>query len=86
MKSNMMKDRRFRSSITIEPRLGRVREVRTLREAAETLLRDWPSAESLKRQKAMATCLSALKGDIKPYRARRDFVEAAREARVLLND
>lgn len=81
-----MKDRRFRSSIVIEPRLGRVREVRTLREAAETLLRDWPSAGSAKRRKAMATCLSALKGDLQPYRARNDFIEAAREARVLLSD
>ncbi|MFC3640813.1 DUF982 domain-containing protein [Aquibium oceanicum] len=82
----MMKDRRFKSSIVIEPRLGRVREVRSLREAAEALLRDWPGDDLPKRQKAMATCLSALKGDVQPHRARRDFIEAAREARLLMGD
>jgi hypothetical protein len=64
-------------------RIDRERVVRTTRDAAEVLLRDWP-LESRKRARAMELCLSVIRGDNPPHVARRAFVEAAREAKVLV--
>jgi hypothetical protein len=81
-----MKDKRFKVPVVLEPRLGRFREIRTTREAAEMLLRRWPVEQSPKRRKAMSSCLSVLKGEARPYVARRALVEAAREARLLTDE
>jgi hypothetical protein len=47
-------------------------------------LRDWPLPESRKRARAMELCLSVIRGEKPPHIARRAFIEAAREARVLV--
>ena len=67
-------------------RIDRERLVLTTRDAAEVLLRDWPLQESRKRGRAMELCLSVIRGERPPNVARRAFVEAAREAKVLLKD
>lgn len=76
--------RAFHRPVTVQTgRIDRERIVVTTRDAAEVLLRDWP-LESRKRARAMELCLSVIRGEKPPYVARRAFVEAAREARVLI--
>jgi len=67
-------------------RLDRERVVASTRDAAAVLLKDWPLAESSKRTRAMEACLSVIRGEKPPSVARRAFVAAAREARVLVRD
>lgn len=75
---------RFRTPVVIEPKLGRIREVRTVQQAAEILLRDWPTSECVRRRKAMASCLAVIREEA-PTKARKDFVAAAKKARILIN-
>jgi hypothetical protein len=76
--------RAFHRPVTVQTgRIDRERIVLTTRDAAEVLLKDWP-LESRKRARAMEVCLSVIRGEKPPYVARRAFVEAAREARVLV--
>lgn len=75
----------FRTPVVIEPKLGRIREVRTVQQAAEILLRDWPTSECVKRRKAMASCLAVIREEEAPTKARKDFVAAAKKARILIN-
>ncbi len=78
--------RAFHKPVTVQTgRIDRERIVLTTRDAAEVLLRDWP-IESRKRARAMELCLSVIRGEKPPHVARRAFVEAAREAKVLLED
>jgi hypothetical protein len=74
----------FKTPVVIEPRLGRFREVRTVQQAAEVLLRDWPTAECVKRRKAMVSCLAVIREEEAPKKARQDFVAAARKARIMV--
>jgi hypothetical protein len=67
-------------------RIDRERVVRGTRDAAEMLLRHWPLSESRKRARAMEICLRVIRGEKPPSAARRAFVEAAREARVLIEE
>lgn len=67
-------------------RLDRERVVASTRDAAAVLLKDWPLAESSKRTRAMEACLSVIRGEKPPSVARRAFVAAAREAKVLVRD
>lgn len=76
--------RAFHRPVTVQTgRIDRERIVLTTRDAAEVLLKDWP-IESRKRARAMELCLSVIRGEKPPNVARRAFVEAAREARVLI--
>ena len=77
--------RAFHRPVTVQTgRIDRERLVLTTRDAAEVLLKDWPLAESRKRARAMELCLKVIRGEQPPHVARRAFVEAAREARVLV--
>jgi sugar/nucleoside kinase (ribokinase family) len=79
------KHRAFHRPVTVQTgRIDRERLVLTTRDAAEVLLRDWPLPESRKRARAMELCLSVIRGEKPPHIARRAFIEAAREARVLV--
>lgn len=79
--------RAFHRPVTVQTgRIDRERLVRTTRDAAELLLRHWPIADSPKRTRAMELCLSVIRGEKPPSAARRAFVEAAREAKVLVEE
>ena len=76
--------RAFHRPVTVQTgRIDRERIIVTTRDAAEVLLKDWP-LESHKRARAMQLCLSVIRGERPPGVARRAFVEAAREAKVLI--
>jgi hypothetical protein len=79
--------RLFHRPVTVQTgRLDRERVVASTRDAAAVLLKDWPLADSVKRTRAMAACLSVIRGEKPPHVARRAFVTAAREAKVLVED
>lgn len=54
-------------------------------DAAAILLRDFPR-QTEKRRQAMDACLRVLRGESHPPAARRAFVAAALEAKILRND
>jgi Protein of unknown function (DUF982) len=66
-------------------RVGLERVVTDVNDAAQILLRDWRH-ESQKRKAAMDACLQVLRGEAHAPFARRAFVIAALEAKVLLAD
>ncbi len=79
--------RLFHRPVTVQTgRLDRERVVVSTRDAAAVLLRDWPLTDSAKRARAMEACLRVIRGEKPPYVARRAFVEAAREAKVLIEE
>lgn len=79
--------RLFHRPVTVQTgRLDRERVVTSTRDAAAILLKDWPLADSAKRARAMEACLSVIRGEKPPSVARRAFVAAAREAKVLVRD
>jgi hypothetical protein len=77
---------KFHKPVIVQPgRIDRERVVVSVKDAATVLLRDWPRA-SHKREKAMLACLDVIKGMKPPSHARRAFISAAKDARILLND
>jgi hypothetical protein len=61
-------------------KLGVIRNVNSVQKAAEEILK-WPN--TVKRDKAALLLADVLKGKAKPESAKKAFIEAAREARVL---
>lgn len=81
----MLQDKPFKSSVIVEPgRLGRLREVRSILEAFRVLRGRWPEVRGKKYYYALKALEKAIKGEAPVYMARRAFVEAAKEARVLV--
>jgi Protein of unknown function (DUF982) len=79
--------KRFHKPVRIQiGRVDRDRVVLDTREAAEILLRAWPPTFDRKRKAAMRACLEVIKGKKPPSVARKAFIAAAQEARVLLDD
>jgi hypothetical protein len=60
------------------------RLVASAREAAEMLLYDWPIGETATRIQARMSCMKALAGSEPPAFAREAFVQAAEEAKILI--
>ncbi|TIP54550.1 MAG: DUF982 domain-containing protein, partial [Mesorhizobium sp.] len=54
------------------------------RAAAECLLRSWPTDWGPRHKQAREACIAVLKGEQPPEFARQAFVEAAREAGILV--
>ena len=54
------------------------------RAAAECLLRSWPQEWGPRHKQAREACIAVLKGEQPPEFARQAFVEAAREAGILV--
>jgi hypothetical protein len=63
---------------------GTVRHVSSARQAIDLLKNHWPGAGTEKHRHAQHVCLEAINGLKKPEVAREAFVEAAREARILV--
>lgn len=79
-----MKDRPFHRMVTIELRFGRLRDIRSVAEAGKVLLHEWPSPREARHAAAMKAVLDALNRTKKPSAARRALVEAAMEAKILV--
>lgn len=81
----MAKGQLFRQPVCIQlGRIDRDRVVLGVKDAAEILLRDWPAPDTARRTKAMEACLEVIRGTKPPSYARRCFVSACKEAKVLL--
>ncbi|MER8524191.1 DUF982 domain-containing protein [Mesorhizobium sp. M0598] len=80
-----MGTRRFRKPVVVQPgRIDRDRVVASVSDAAEVLLRDWPTPEGKSRLAAIEACLAVIRGEKPPRIARQAFIAAAKEARILL--
>lgn len=77
----------FKASVVVEPgRLGRLREVRSVEEANEVLQGRWPETRGKRYYAALRACAAALRDETPPHVARRAFIAAAEESRVLVAD
>jgi hypothetical protein len=63
---------------------ARERAVSSAREAAEMLLYDWPIGETATRIQARMACMKVLAGSEPPAFAREAFMQAAKEAKILI--
>ncbi|MEI9407944.1 DUF982 domain-containing protein [Mesorhizobium salmacidum] len=63
---------------------GTTRNLSNTQQAIELLTTHWRDAGSLKHQSALRACRRATSGDVPPDVAREAFVEAAREAHILV--
>jgi len=64
--------------------LGSVHYVSNAREAADLLNNHWPSPGSKMQRRARQSCLEALRGLKDARAAREDFMQAARDADILM--
>jgi hypothetical protein len=78
-----MKDRPFHITVTIEPKLGRFRYVRSASEAHRVLLQEWNGPRGPKYFAALVAVKDSLAEKKPPSHARRAFIAAAIEARIL---
>ena len=81
-----MKDRPFHITVTIEPKLGRFRYVRSADEARRVLLQEWNEVRGPKYFAALVAARDSLSGKKPPSQVRRAFIAAAIEARILADD
>ena len=63
---------------------GSIRNLSNTQQAIELLTTHWRDSGSLKQQAALRACRRAMSGDVPPDIAREAFVDAAREAHVLI--
>ncbi|MEI8696922.1 DUF982 domain-containing protein [Mesorhizobium sp. ISC15] len=80
-----MDAKRWKSDVRVElgGRDNRI-NIPSTRAAAECLLRIWPTDWGPRHKKAREVCIAVLKGEQPPRFARQAFVEAAREAEILV--
>ncbi|PSH65181.1 DUF982 domain-containing protein [Phyllobacterium sophorae] len=72
--------------VTIEAaRLGRPKNVCSVTEAAEFLLMKWPTYDGPKLKLARQHCFDALEAKTSTAAARSAFIEAAKEAGILVD-
>lgn len=77
----------FKASVVLVPgRLGPIREVRSVEEANQMLQGRWPETRGKRYYAALRACADALKDETPPHVARRAFIAAAEESRVLVSD
>ena len=72
----------FETPVTVKLAGSKV-EIANTREAAELLLYKWPIGETGKHIQARMACMRVLGGGSPPEFARRAFVGAAKEARIV---
>jgi hypothetical protein len=63
---------------------GAIRNLSHTQQAVDLLTNQWRDAGSMKHQAALRACRRAMSGDVSPDIAREAFVEAAREAHILV--
>lgn len=64
--------------------VGEVHNVSSARQAADVLAHHWPGEGTAKYRDARRACQEVLNGEKSPDVAREAFVDAAREARILI--
>lgn len=80
----MMDEKPFDEPVTLElGRIGRYRQIRNTREAADCLMTVWPLNRGARHRDAVETCLKVLDGHRSTADARRALIEAAKESDVL---
>lgn len=80
-----MSDGWFSTSVPISVGItGQVQHVLSARQAVDVLNRNWREVGSAKHKAALRACLAAMNADASSEVARQAFIEAAREARVLV--
>ncbi|CAN7666801.1 DUF982 domain-containing protein [Phyllobacterium sp. LjRoot231] len=73
-------------SVTVEPaRGGKPCTITSIEQAAEFLTNDWPPERGRLHGLARQACLDALKGNLSGADARAVFIDAAREADILMD-
>ena len=78
-------DRCFKEPVQIAIGIaGDIRYVMNVRQAVDALQTNWPVEGSATYRNALLMCQKALHGNNDPDLARAAFVEAAREARILV--
>ncbi|CAM5376898.1 hypothetical protein ATER59S_01670 [Aquamicrobium terrae] len=65
--------------------VGDIHHISSARQAAALLTQHWPDAGTPKYRAARQACLAAVHGEKPPDVARAAFIEAAREARILVD-
>ncbi len=65
--------------------VGDIHHISSARQAVALLTQHWPGAGTPKHRAARQACLAAVQGDKLPEAARAAFLEAAREARILVD-
>nr|WP_245477415.1 MULTISPECIES: DUF982 domain-containing protein [unclassified Mesorhizobium] len=82
-----MENNRFETPVTVKSGAeGTTQLLRTVREASDYLLNNWPGKRSPKHREALQACHDALAGDKPAMNARRAFIAAAREVNVFVSD
>lgn len=82
-----MSDGWFSASVPVSTGItGDIQHVFSARQAVDLLNGNWRDKGSPKHRVALRECLGAMNGDTSVAAARQAFVEAAREARVLVGD
>ena len=61
------------------------RTIKSVPEAAEFLLMNWPTYEGAKLKEARQKCLNALNGSVAIFDARAAFIDAAKEAEIFID-
>lgn len=84
MGSTINSSKRFERPVIIRAN-GSDRIVVDVDVAADILLRSFPR-ETARRKAVMAACLTVIRGQAHPLRARREFVSAALEVGILAGD
>jgi len=79
---------RFARPVTVRLRRGSRDEivVDDASRAGKILMHEWPNGDSAKHREAMEACLRVLRGEAFSPVARRAFVAAALEAKILTGD
>ena len=81
-----MSEKRFSIPVAVPLGVAGQRMVFSAWEALECLKIQWPSNHGPKYRKALQSCMDALDGWKSTHKARRAFIDAAREAGVFLED
>jgi hypothetical protein len=81
----MTDNKPFETPVVVElGHVGKYRQIRSTREAAECLMTVWPLNRGQRHRDALDTCLKALEGYRSTADARRALIEAAQESEVLV--
>ena len=81
-----MRSTAWKNPVTIEdPETGRLRKVKTAREAQALLHRKWPDTAGSRYRDAEQVCEEVIHGEAAPRKARHAFIAAAIEAHLHLS-
>eukprot|EP01132_Coremiostelium_polycephalum_P011196 gene11196-13720_t len=83
-KEEEMSEKRFSVPVAVRLGIAGQRMIYSTWEAVECLKIHWPRNHGPKYRKALQSCMDALDGWKPAYKARRAFVDAAREAGIFL--